>query len=254
MIPREILLGPITIHLYGLIIAMAIFLGWFLAKKRVHLYKIPRTIFDDPVLLIPLVLAIIGARIYHVLDFWDYYFANPSQIISVWRGGLGIWGALIGAILGFWIVAKLKKLKILAILDLASPSLLLGQALGRLGNFINQEGFGPPTQKPWGVYIEPQYRPSQFLNDSYFHPTFFYEAILDVIFFLTLLFLSQRLKVKGQMFALYLIFYSIARFISEFWRNDTWVIGSIKVAHLLAIATFFAGVWFFTHSQKQKPI
>ena len=136
MIPREILLGPITIHLYGLIIAIAIFLGWFLAKKRAHLYKIPQTIFDDPILLIPLVLAIIGARIYHVLDFWDYYSNNLNQILAITNGGLGIWGALIGVFLGFYLVAKVKKLDFLKILDLAAPSLLVGQALGRIGNFI----------------------------------------------------------------------------------------------------------------------
>ena len=261
MIPQEILLGPVTIHLYGLIIAMAIFLGWFLAKKRAHFYKqslrssssqgltaglkIPQTIFDDPVLLIPLVLAIIGARIYHVLDFWEYYASNPSQIIAIWNGGLGIWGALGGVFLGFWIISKVKKIDLASILDSASPSLLLGQALGRIGNFINQEGFGPPTNLPWGIYIGPENRPFQFVNSTRFHPTFFYEAILDFIFFLILLFLSQRLKIKGQMFALYLIFYSIARFIAEFWRIDTWVIGDIRIAHFIAVLTFLLGIGLF---------
>ena len=177
MIPREILLGPVTIHLYGLIIAMAIFLGWFLAKKRAHLYKIPRTIFDDPILLIPLVLAVIGARIYHVLDFWDYYARNLTQVFFIWKGGLGIWGALAGAFLGFYLIAKVKKLDFLKLADLASPSLLLGQALGRIGNFFNQEGFGPPTKMPWGVYIDPVNRPTQYISSTRFHPTFFYEEI-----------------------------------------------------------------------------
>lgn len=261
MIPQEILLGPITIHLYGLIIAFSIFLGWFLAKKRAHLYKqslrsssgqgstaglkIPQTIFDDPILLVPLILAIFGARIYHVLDFRDYYFANPSQIISVWRGGLGIWGALAGAILGFFIIAKIKKLDFLKILDLVSPSLLLGQTLGRIGNFINQEGFGPPTKMPWGVYIDQVNRPVKYISSTRFHPTFFYEAALDAIFLIVLLYLVKKLKYRGQVFALYLIFYSAGRFIIEFWRIDTWVMGDIKVAHVVAILVFLLGIGLF---------
>ncbi|KKQ89660.1 MAG: Prolipoprotein diacylglyceryl transferase [Candidatus Curtissbacteria bacterium GW2011_GWC2_38_9] len=245
MIPREILLGPVTIHLYGLIITMAIFLGWFLAKKRAHFYEISKAIFDDPILLVPLVLAIVGARLYHVVDFWDYYSQNWNKIFEIWNGGLGIWGALVGAVLGFYLISKIKKIDLASILDLASPSLLLGQALGRFGNFINQEGFGPPTNLPWGIYIGPENRPSQFINSTSFHPTFFYEAILDFIFFLTLLFLSQKLKVKGQVFALYLIFYSATRFIAEFWRIDTWVIGDIKIAHVISILAFLLGIRLF---------
>ena len=110
MIPREILLGPVTIHLYGLIITMAIFLGWFLAKKRAHFYEISKAIFDDPILLVPLVLAIVGARLYHVVDFWDYYSQNWNKIFEIWNGGLGIWGALVGAVLGFYLISKIKKI------------------------------------------------------------------------------------------------------------------------------------------------
>ena len=250
MIPKQISIGPLTVHLYGLIIALSIFLGWFLAKRRAHLYKIPRTIFDDPILLIPLVLAIIGARIYHVLDFWDYYSNNLNQILAITNGGLGIWGALIGVFLGFYLVAKVKKLDFLKILDLAAPSLLVGQALGRIGNFINQEGFGPPTEKPWGVFIEVDRRPPQYLTETYFHPTFFYEAALDAIFLIILLYFAKRLKFKGQVFALYLMFYSSARFIAEFWRIDTWIIGSIKAAYMLSAIAFLIGIWIFFKSTK----
>ncbi len=245
MLTRSIDIGPLTIHLYGLIIAISIYLGWLLAKKRAYLYKIPQALFDDPVLIIPLVLAIIGARLYHVVDYWDYYSVNFSQILAVWNGGLGIFGALIGAFLGFWIISKIRKINLLSILDLAAPSILLGQAIGRFGNFVNQEAFGPPTNLPWGVFISPENRPAQFLSSSYFHPTFFYEAAIDALFFAILLYLARRFNIRGQMFALYLIFYSTGRFIAEFWRIDTWIISQVRVAHVLSIIIFIFGTWLF---------
>lgn len=264
MLPRSIDIGPLTIHLYGLIIAVAVFAGWYLAKKRSSIYRIPKTIFDNPILIVPMALAIIGARVYHVLDLWSYYNTNPIQILAIQNGGLGIWGGLLGAFVGFWLVAKVKKLNLLSILDLAAPSILLGQSIGRIGNFINQEAFGPPTDLPWAVYINFENRPVQFVSSTHFHPTFFYEAALDFIFFIILLYLSKKSIVKGQMslvdrqrdlvngqlFALYLIFYSTGRFIVEFWRIDTWVIGEIKIAHILAIATFVLGTWLFVRLKK----
>ena len=249
--PREVDFGPLTIHFYGLVIAIAIFIGWFLARKRAYLYKIPQKIFDDPILIIPLVLAIIGARFYHVLDYWDYYSNNPNQIHAIWNGGLGIWGALVGIFIGFFIVVKLKKLNVLDVLDVASPSILLGQALGRFANFINQEGFGPPTEKPWGIFIDQLHRPAEFINSTHFHPTFFYEAIINFIFFIILLIISQRLK-RGQVFSLYLVFYASGRFIVEFWRIDTWIIGSVKVAQVLAILAFLLGIWLFVSFGKKR--
>jgi len=245
MIPHQISLGPLSIHLYGLIIAVSIFLGWLLAKKRASLYKIPQFIFEDPILLAPLILAIIGARLYHVLDYWSYYSTNWTGIIKVENGGLGIFGALLGIFLGFWIIAKIKKINLWSVLDLLAPSLLLGQAFGRIANFINQEGFGPPTSKPWGIFIDSSYRPPQYINATHFHPTFFYEAILDGMFFIILLFLSKRLRIPGQLFGLYLILYTLGRFIVEFWRIDTWMIGEVKVAHVLSMITFLVGIWIF---------
>jgi len=253
MISPQVSIGLLTFHFYGAIIALSIFLGWLLARKRAGLYKIPQRLFDDPILTVPLLLAIFGARIYHVVDYWSYYKNNLDQIFVVWNGGLGIFGALIGIFLGFWIIAKVRKVNFISILDLIAPSLLLGQAFGRIANFVNQEGFGPPTNLPWGVYINHENRPSEYLNFSHFHPTFFYEAIIDFLFFIVLLYLFKPSTVnrqlstvrQGQAFALYLIFYSIGRFIAEFWRIDTATIGTIKVAHLLSAFTFIFGLLLF---------
>src|SRR3990167_5326966 len=251
MIPRSIEIGPFSIHFYGLIIVFAIFAGWYLAKNRARIYEIPQKIFDDPILLIPLVLSIAGARLYHVLDLWSYYGRNLADIIKIQNGGLGIWGGILGMILGFLIVVKLKKLDFLNSLDLAAPSVILGQAIGRFGNYINQEGFGPPTNLPWGVPIDPENRPAQYLLYPRFHPTFFYEAILNFIFFILLLYLAGKVKIKGQVFALYLIFYSVARTISEFWRIDTWVVDGFKMAYLFSLAAFICGVTFFIISSRR---
>src|SRR3989338_5009317 len=252
MIPRSIEIGPFSIHFYGLIIVFAIFAGWYLAKNRARIYEIPQKIFDDPILLIPLVLSIAGARLYHVLDLWSYYGKNLIEIVKIQNGGLGIWGGILGMLLGFLIVAKVKNLDLLKILDLAAPSVILGQAIGRFGNYINQEGFGPPTNLPWGVFIDPQNRPTQYLLYTRFHPTFFYEAVLNLIFFILLLYLAGKVKIKGQIFALYLIFYSIARTISEFWRIDTWVVDDIKIAYIFSLAAFICGAGLFFLRSKSR--
>lgn len=259
MIPKAIEIGPLAVHLYGIIIALAIFTGWLVAKKRAHLYQIPKALFDDPILLVPLILAIVGARLYHVFDYWDFYFHNPLSAVNIQNGGLGIWGGLFGAFIGFLIVAKVKKLQFWSVLDLASPALILGQAIGRFGNFVNQEAFGPPTNLPWGIFIRPENRPAEFASSTHFHPTFFYEAILDAIFFVILIYLSKPSTVNrqqtttkpGQTFALYLILYSIGRFIVEFWRIDTATIENFKVAHVLSIIAFILGIVLLAINKKE---
>ena len=155
-------------------------------------------------------------------------------------------------LLGFLFVAKVKNLDLLKSLDLAAPSIILGQAIGRFGNYINQEGFGPPTNLPWGVFIDPQNRPTQYLLYTRFHPTFFYEVLLNLIFFILLLYLAGKLKIKGQVFALYLIFYSVARSISEIWRIDTWTVDGIKMAYLFSVGAFFFGLWLFFLKKRAK--
>lgn len=231
---REINLGPLTVRTYGLIIAAAILLGWLIAKKRAHLHKIPPKIFDSYTLFIPLALGLIGGRLYHVVDKWQYYLENPQLIVRVDLGGLGILGGLGGIVLGFVIVSKIEKVSSLRLLDLVSPSLILGQAIGRIGNYVNREGYGPPTNLPWGVEI----------NGIHVHPTFFYEAIIDTIFFVVLLKVSNKLKTPGQLFGLYLILYGLGRFAIEFWRIDTATIGPFKTAHLLSVVTLAIGFYF----------
>lgn len=241
MIQPQFNIGPITFHLYGFIIALGALTGWVIAKKRAKYYKIPEKIFDDYLLLIPLILAVVGARIYHVLDYWDLYKTNFLQVFYIQNGGLGIWGAVGGGILGLSLLCSVKKINFLATLDLIAPSFALAQAIGRIGNYINQEGFGPPTNLPWKILIEPQNRPLNFITSSYFHPTFFYEASLDLIIFAFLLYFSKKMKGNGKIFGTYLILYSTSRFFIEFLRIDTWVSEGVKVAQVISIFGIITG-------------
>lgn len=258
MLPKTINIGPLTLHLYGLIIAISIYCGYQLAKSRSRFHKIPQKLFDDPILIIPLILGIAGARLYHVFDYWSYYSQNPIDVFKISSGGLGIFGGLGGIFAGFWLIAKIKRLNFLSLLDLISPSLLLGQAIGRIGNWVNQEGFGRPSNLPWGVHISPENRPVQFITSTHFHPTFFYEAAIDLLFFFLLIYFSKPSTVNrqlltnrpGRTFALYLIFYSIGRFAVEFFRIDTATVGTIKVAHMLSITTFALGIFLLIKSKK----
>lgn len=242
MLSRIIEVGPLTIHIYGLVIAFAIYVAYWLSKKKAHLHQIPQKLFDDPILLIPLIISLIGARLYHVLDYWDIYKNNLWSVLNISAGGLGIFGVLGGFLLGLFIISKVKKLNFTSLLDLVSPSMLLAQAIGRFGNWVNQEAFGPPTNLPWGIYIQPENRPPQFSQSTHFHPTFFYEAVIDAVFFIVLLKLSKRFNKPGQVFALYLILYSIGRFTAEFFRIDTAQIESVKVAHVLTVVIFLLGL------------
>lgn len=242
MIPKQIDIGPFAFHLYGLIIGIAIFIGWYVSKRRAKLYKIPDRTFEDYFLLLPLVTSLIGARTYHVVDYWRVYSENPISILYIQNGGLGIWGAIIGAVIGLFLYCKIRKVNFLKILDLFSPALALGQTIGRFGNYINQEGFGLPTNLPWKVYIEPLNRPLIYASSKYFHPTFFYEALLDFASFLILIAIAKRLKKPGQVFSIYIILYSLSRFITEHFRIDTWVIGNLKVSYLFSILGLVLGI------------
>jgi len=169
-----------------------------------------------------LVFGVIGARMYEILfiDF-DYYWQNPGQMIAVWNGGLAIHGGLIAGLFVLIIFTRKRKLNFWQFVDVLSPGLILGQAIGRWGNFFNQELFGKPTDFPWKIYISPTNRLPGYQGFDYFHPTFLYESILNLLLFFILYFLfrSRRLG-EGGIFFLYLIGYSIIRFSLEFIRLD----------------------------------
>lgn len=232
-------IGPFSFHYYGLILGAAIIGAFLTAKFFATRENLSQEIVDEAsaILIIPVVL---GSRIYHVLHYWGYYSVNLVQIFYIWQGGIGIIGGILAGIATLYIFSIIRKLDFLKLADLASSALALGQSIGRIGNFINIEGFGPPTNLPWGVFVPQLKRPERFLNFSHFHPTFFYESLGDFLIFLILVFFPA--KKPGTKFAAYLILYSTLRAGLEFLRIDTWQFGIIKVAQLAAICGFSAGL------------
>lgn len=211
-------------HIYGVIVAVAVGGGYLLVLKRAKKFGINESLLDS--LFLPTVLGgVIGARLYHVLDRWDFYSNNLINIFEVWNGGLGIFGGLIGGFLGFIIYLKLKKINIniLNLLDLLAPSIALGQAIGRWGNYFNNEVLGPNGE-----------------------PIFFYESLLMLLGFLILI------KLKNNAFAVYLIWYGAVRFILEFWRTGTAMIGEFKTAQILSLILIIIGLILVRRDTKVK--
>ena len=180
-------------------------------------------------LIIP--LGIIGARLYHVIDEWDFYSQNPGRIIG--GSGLGIFGAIIGGGIGLIIYTSWKKLSTLQWMDIIAPGLILAQAIGRWGNFFNQELYGYPTDLPWGIYIDPVHRLAGYEAFSHFHPLFLYESLWNLAGCALLLVAGRKLKqrlLNGDIFFTYVIYYSVGRFYLEGLKIDVWTLGGVPTA------------------------
>ena len=228
--------GPIAFHLYGLLMALGILAGaWVAARKD-------KKIWDA--LLWVVGGGIIGARAYHVIDLWSYYQQHIAEIPAVWHGGLGIFGGILGGVIGLGIYTRNKKI-FLKLLNAGAVGLPLGQAIGRLGNFFNQELYGRPTSLPWGIYIKPENRLVEVMDFERFHPLFLYEMIWDLIIFLILF-----RFVKKRQFAVYLVLYGLGRFFLEFLRIDPWKIGNIDVAQGISVILVISTAIYLWFSKK----
>jgi len=223
-------LGTLAIHWYGILIALAVIAAISIAiieaKRRGQRTE---QVFNLALIVIP--LGIIGARLYHVIDEWEYYIHNPALIIG--GQGLGIFGAIIGGALGLIVYTKWRKLGTLRWLDITAPGLLLAQAIGRWGNFFNQELYGYPTDFPWAIYIDPNHRLPNYEAFSYFHPLFLYEFLWNLIGFSILMILGRKLRnrlMDGDIFLLYVIYYSVGRFFLEGLKIDVWTIAGVPTA------------------------
>ncbi|NET45845.1 prolipoprotein diacylglyceryl transferase [Okeania sp. SIO2B3] len=240
-------LGPLAVRWYGLLIATAVLIGvtlsQYLAKRR---HVNPDLLGD---LVVWLVLAAIpGARLYYVLFEWEQYQKNPIDMIAIWKGGIAIHGAIIGGAIAALIFARINKISFWQLADLVAPSLILGQAIGRWGNFFNSEAFGSPTDLPWKLYIPPERRPSELVNFDYFHPTFLYESLWNLMVFGLLLFLffrdlrgRYRLKV-GTLFLVYMAAYSSGRIWIEGLRTDSLMLGPLRIAQFVSLAGILLGL------------
>lgn len=245
--PILIKIGPLTIRWYGLLIATAVLIGvnlsQYLAKRR---HVNPDLLGD---LVIWLVIgAIPAARLYYVLFEWSEYAKNPGKIIAIWEGGIAIHGAILGGTIATLIFARINKISFWQLADLVAPSLILGQAIGRWGNFFNSEAFGSPTNLPWKLFIPLERRPLGSENFDYFHPTFLYESVWNLIVFgllLTLFFRSLQGKPRlktGTVFLVYLVAYSLGRFWIEGLRTDSLMFGPIRMAQVVSLVGISLGL------------
>lgn len=221
------LLG-IDIRWYGVLITLGMLLGIILAFKRAPLHKIePERVID--VLLVCIPLGIIGARLYYVAFHWEDYGQDLMRILNFRSGGLAIHGALILGIIGALICCYIWNIKPLNLFDLLAPSIVLAQAIGRWGNFFNQEAHGGPTDLPWAIEV----------NGEMVHPTFLYESLWCFLVFFVLLLIARHRKFQGQIFLLYGILYSLERFFVEGLRTDSLMIGdTLKAAQVVSASIF----------------
>jgi phosphatidylglycerol---prolipoprotein diacylglyceryl transferase len=257
----EILGYPV--HWYGIIIATAALLGALLATRMA------RWLGEDPdhawsMLLLVMVLAIVGARLYHVIHLWDeVYSTNPGLIPQIWNGGLGIPGGVAGGALGVLLYARRNRISALRWMDIAAPALLLGQVIGRLGNFVNQELYGPPTSLcgtefppclPFGIQIDAAHRAgtpwdaSTFpVETTQFVPLFAYEMALNLVGMLVLLVVIRRFGSRlftGDAVLLYIVWYGAVRTLLETYRVGNWTILGVPTAMWIGISGFvLAAAW-----------
>lgn len=249
--PIALELGPLRMHWYGILIGSALLVGvnlsTWLAKRR----KMDPDIVAD--LAFALVLgALPAARIYYVLFQWKDYVGHPEKMIAIWEGGIAIHGAILGGMLAGWIFARWKQVSFWVLADIVVPSLILGQAIGRWGNFFNSEAYGAPTDLPWKLLIPPDRRMPGFESVAYYHPTFLYESlwnlgIFGLVMVLVLKF-GQRLK-PGMLFCFYTIAYGCGRLWIEGLRTDSLMAGPLKMAQLVSLMGIVfgaVGIWWFS--------
>lgn len=237
-------IGPITIKWYAIIILSGIIIGSLLAIKEAKKYHISVEFMLD-LIIGTVISAIIGARLYYVIFNFDYYSIYPSEIFKIWHGGLAIHGGLILGLL--WIILYTKKNKInpLKLTDIIVVSLILGQAIGRWGNFINGEAHGPITtlKTLQDLHIPNFIIEGMKLGANYYHPTFLYESLWCLLGFIILIFIRKSKKLKlGQLTGCYLIWYGIGRFFIEGLRTDSLLIGSLKVAQIVSVIMIIGGI------------
>jgi phosphatidylglycerol:prolipoprotein diacylglycerol transferase len=247
--------GPLYLRFYGIILMVGALAAAYVAQWILNRKGDDQELAWDA-LVWALIFGVAGARLYHVLTpsvssglTTSYYLTHPLSIIDTSQGGLGIPGAVIGGVIGLWIFTRRRKIRLSLLLDAAAPGLALAQAIGRWGNFVNQELYGPPTSLPWGIYVRPENRLSGYADFARFQPLFLYESLFDLANAAFLFWLwrrwGERLR-QGDLFIIYLITYPIGRFFLEFLRIDYVPIFGINFNQtLMAVVAFASAVAFY---------
>lgn len=242
--PIAFKIGFVTVRWYGILMSLAILVGTFLALREVNRQRINEDKFMN-ILIAAIPAGFIGARLYYVIFNWDYYSQYPARIPAVWEGGLAIHGAILGAFLVAGLIIRYYNMDFWQLADIAAPSLIIGQAIGRWGNFFNQEAYGyevSPDQLPWAMWIDGAYR----------HPTFLYESIWNLLVFSLLLWLRRQHFIrKGEVFLGYLMTYSLGRFIVEGFRTDSLMLGPLRAAQTMSIILIIASGCFMWYRRKK---
>ena len=252
--------GSIALSYHGLLIALGIAVGTWITGRELARRGYDGTTLALGSLFFVVPLGVVGGRLYHVATEYHRYTRNPfPKVLETYDGGLGIYGAVAGGLLGMLLFCWYRGINALTFADSVAPGLALGQAIGRWGNYFNQELFGQPSDLPWAIYIEPLHRPTEFADATSFHPTFLYEALWDVLVCLVLLWVarrfSERLKV-GDVFMLYVVLYSVGRFLVETLRVDhAFVIGGSVRGNLFVSGVLtlgFALLLLLRHSRSSQ--
>ncbi|MBD8036537.1 prolipoprotein diacylglyceryl transferase [Solibacillus sp. A46] len=243
-------LGSFPVNWYGIIIGLGIVIAYFLAQKESVRRGFDQEFIAD-LLIWAIPISILSARAYYVVMKWDYYSQNPGRIIEIWNGGIAIHGALIGAFITAYIFTRKRKVSFLKLADIAAPSILVGQIIGRWGNFVNQEAYGGPVSREFleGLFIPNWIIEQMYIREegTYVHPTFLYESLWNVVGLVILLFARKLNWRRGEMFFFYLIWYSVGRFFIEGLRTDSLYIGdellrSAQVVSIIGIAVGIIGI------------
>ena len=232
---RSISIGPLNIYLYGLLIATGLLLAVLYGCRRCRQFGLNEDTLTDGVLWVT-PFAFLCARLYYCIFYWNEggYAANPLSILYVWEGGLAIYGGVIGAIVGIIVFCKVKKISIGAVLDIVALGFLIGQTMGRWGNFFNREAFGAETDSFLRMGLYNTYTGMT----EYHHPTFLYESLWNLAGFVALHFLSKKRQYDGQIALGYAAWYGLGRVFIEGLRTDSLYIGAFRVSQLVAGASF----------------
>jgi phosphatidylglycerol---prolipoprotein diacylglyceryl transferase len=250
-------IGAFPLRAYALCIIAGILVALIIATRR---WRARGGTADNMELIVVVAVpfGIVGARLYHVITDYQLYFGpgrQPLDALKIWQGGLGIWGAVAVGVLGAYLVARRRKMVFPAVLDAVAPAILVAQAIGRLGNWFNQELFGRPTTVPWGLEIASQYRPAGYVQSATFHPTFLYEMLWNLAAAVLLVWLDRRFRLgHGKVFALYVMLYCAGRFWIEALRIDAVnEIGGFRLNNYTALIGFVVALVWFIWLIRNRP-
>jgi prolipoprotein diacylglyceryl transferase len=250
-------LGPVPLRAYALCIIAGIIVGMVIANRR---WRARGGTADslESVVVVAVPCGIIGARIYHVITDYQLYFGpgrHPVDALKIWNGGLGVWGAIALAAVGAYVVARRRKIVFPALLDAVAPGIIVAQAIGRLGNWFNQELFGRPTTLPWALEIAPQFRTAGYQQYATFHPTFLYELLWDLAVAVVLVVVDRKFRLgRGKVFTLYVMLYCAGRFWIEALRIDTVnELGGFRLNNYTSLIVFLGALGFFIWLVRNRP-